>query len=357
MTERRNHLLLVALIGAALVAALLVIVPGSPVYKAPVLGLDLQGGFEVTLEAVPPPNRPLREGDLNRSLEIIRNRVDKLGVAEPEVRKQGTNQISAALPGVDNPDRVREIIGSTAKLELFDLQTALTGPSIDAQGLQAIPTDNLYDLLASAATQSLAAKSKGGSPYYLFKEEGKELVAGPLRTREALLQTDKARQAGVTADKVPKGYKLFKVPAQTVVITCGASAVVCPGVNELNPTHTSYYLFKFRDDPKLPLMERFPQMSGEDLRLQGTRQDFDTQNGQPIVLMSFTDSGADKFHDITRAEAQRGQNKYSLYGAGGDPENFNQNFAIVLDKEIRSFPSIDFRQYPDGWASGRVISE
>jgi SecD/SecF fusion protein len=350
VTERRNHLLLVALIGAALVGAMLLIVPGSPLHKEAVLGLDLQGGFEVTLEAVPPPNRPLREGDLNRSLEIIRNRVDKLGVAEPEVRKQGTNQISAALPGVDNPDRVREIIGSTAKLELYDLQTALTGPSIDAQGLQAIPTDNLYDLLASAATQSLAAKSKGGGPYYLFKEEGKGLVAGPLRTREALLATAKARAAGVTADTVPKGYKLFKVPAQTTVIICGDGAVVCPGVNELNPTHTSYYLFKFRDDPdgKLPLLERFPQMSGEDLRLQGTRQDFDTQNGQPIVLMSFTDDGADKFHQITRAEAQRGQRYFSLYGAGGEPDDFNQNFAIVLDKEIRSFPSIDFQQYPDG---------
>jgi SecD/SecF fusion protein len=348
VSERRNHLVLVALIGAALVAALLLVVPGSPFHKKAVLGLDLQGGYEVILKAVPPLNKPLREGDLNRSIEIIRNRVDKLGVAEPEVRKQSSDQISVALPGVTDPERVRKIIGSTAKLELYDLQTAATGPSIDAQGFQVIATPRLYDLLASAATQSLANRSKGGGPFYLFQQETKKLLVGPLRTREALFKTDAARKAGVTAKNVPKAYKIFKVPANTVVITCGRGAVVCPGVQVENPTTTSYYLFKFRPNAT-ELRDRFPQMAGGDLRLQGTRQDFDPQTGGPIVLMSFTDKGADKFEEITRIEAQRGQRFFNLVGGGtGDPDNFNQNFAIVLDREIRSFPSIDFQQYPNG---------
>ena len=59
MKERRNHLILVALILAALVGSALLAIPGSPVHRSPVLGLDLQGGFEVVLKAVPPTGRPL----------------------------------------------------------------------------------------------------------------------------------------------------------------------------------------------------------------------------------------------------------------------------------------------------------
>ena len=59
MAERRNNLILVGLIGVALLAALLLIIPGSPLHKKPVLGLDLQGGLEVVLKAVPPEGRPL----------------------------------------------------------------------------------------------------------------------------------------------------------------------------------------------------------------------------------------------------------------------------------------------------------
>jgi SecD/SecF fusion protein len=351
--QRRNNLLVLGLVVAALIGAFLLIIPGSPVHKKPVLGLDLQGGLQVVLQAVPPEGRPLRESDLDRSVEIIRDRIDKIGVAEPEVRTQPPDQISIELPGVEDAERAQSLIGQTAKLELFDLQTSLTGPSVDPQTFQAIPNANLYDLLASAATQRLA-REDGGGPWYLFRTEGKELLAGPARTREDLLATEAAREAGVTAEEVPEGYRVFKVPNETTVVTCGRNAVVCPGVNVANPTQTFYYLFKYLPDTEeqLELLERFPQMTGDDLRLQGTRQDFDTQSGAPIVLMSFTDDGEDKFHDITRAEAQRGRSLYNRFGQGQDPQNFSQNFAIVLDREIRSFPSIDFEQYPDGIGGG-----
>jgi SecD/SecF fusion protein len=349
--QRRNNLVIIAFVVAALVGAFLLIVPGSPLYKKPVLGLDLQGGLQVVLKAVPEEGRPLRESDLDRSVEIIRERIDKIGVAEPEVRTQPPDQISVELPGVRDAARAQDLIGQTAKLELFDLQTALTGPSIDSQGFQPIANGSLFDLLAAAPTQQLA-RAEGGGPFYLFRAEGKKLLAGPLPTRAALLETEAAREAGVTAGTVPEAYRIFKVPNETAVVTCGTSAVVCPGVNAVNPTTTFYYLFKYVLDPdeQLDLMDRFPQMTGDDLRLQGTRQDFDaSQGGQPIVLMSFTNAGEDKFEEITRAEAQRGRRLYNSFGGGqGDPDNFNQNFAIVLDKEIRSFPSIDFEQYPAG---------
>ncbi|MGE5690520.1 MAG: protein translocase subunit SecD [Pseudomonadota bacterium] len=332
MRERRHHLILVALILAALLGAALLAVPGSPVHRKPVLGLDLQGGLEVVLKAVPPAGRPLQKSDLDRSVEIIRNRVDKLGVSEPEIRKQGTDQIAVALPGVKDPERVKDIIGSTAKLELFDLETSLTGPSISATG-DAIPEDSRYDLLRSAATQSLV-KRFGGKQWYAFDAKG-TLLAGPMRTEKLLRASQKVEAA--------KDAKVFAVPNGTTVITCGPTAGFCPPT--ISPGKDVYYLFKYRPNAKEPV----PQMTGEDLRLNGTRQDFDTQGGnQPIVTMQFTDKGGETFQRITRDEWTRGRLR-----------NQPQHFAIVLDKEIQSFPQIDYTDstLADGIGGGRAQIE
>jgi len=343
-SERRNHLVLVALIALALIGAGLLAIPGSPVYKKPVLGLDLQGGLEVVLKAVPERGRQLQKTDLDRSVEIIRNRIDRIGVAEPEIRTQGADQIAVELPGVENADQARQVIGQTAQLELYDLQTALTGPSVSpAQAFQALPKTHLYELLASAATQSLV-KQNGSSSYYLFAVKGKKVLAGPLPTQAALLDTPAAKEAGAADGKVPDGYKVFAVPQKTVVITCGARGDFCPGVGQIAGGTIYYYLFKYEPQGETPV----PEMTGRDLKLSGTRADFDTQTGQPIVLMQFTDEGAKKFHEITRDEAQRGRRLYNNAGGQGDSRNYNQNFAIVLDRELITAPSIDFDQYPDG---------
>ena len=78
-------------------------------------------------------------------------------------------------------------------------------------------------------------------------------------------------------------------------------------------------------------------MTGKDLKLSGTQADIDPTTGQPIVTMQFTGKGNGLFHDITRAEAQRGQ-----------ALGVQQSFAIVLDDQIYSFPTIDYTQYADG---------
>ncbi len=328
---RRAALLVVALVAAALVGVALLAVPGSPLEKRPTLGLDLQGGLEVTLQAVPPHDRKLAKEDLDRSVSIMRSRVDKLGVAEPEIRTQGSDQISIQLPGVKDPAAAAQIIGKTAQLELFDLERDLVSPSIDARTRQPIATPKLYDLLAGQ--QALASK---GTPdtYYVFRTKGKTLVRGPVQTKEAAL----AKWGG----KLPPGHKLFAVPPEAVVVSCGAGEVVCPGVAQTNPTTTSWYLMRYTP-PEVP------EMTGEDLKLSGTRQDFDTSTGEPIVLMEFTDRGANRFEEITRDIAQRGKLLFNTVGGGqGDSSAFLQHFAIVLDREIRSWPTIDFQEYPGG---------
>ena len=356
MRERRNHLILVGLILAALVGAAVLATPGSPLYKKPVLGLDLQGGVSVVLEAVPPPGRPLTDADLDRSVEIMRSRVDKLGVAEPEIRKQPPNQIVIELPGI-RTDQVQNVIGKTAKLEFFDLQANLQAPSLDPQGFP-VATPKLYDLLNDSRVKK-RAEDNGASAYYLFDSDGKKLLKGPVVKREWLLRGDLGEQgaggedeaAGEgegAANELPEGWRILGVPKDSVVVSCGPQTTdFCPGTNESPPSQTYFYLFKYQPNAESPV----PEMTGEHLRLNGTRADFSSDprtQGEPIVSMQFTDAGADIFHDITRREASRGQLQYNRFGQGGDHEPFNQNFAIVLDREIRSFPSIDFREYPDG---------
>ena len=89
-------------------------------------------------------------------------------------------------------------------------------------------------------------------------------------------------------------------------------------------------------------------MTGADLKLNGTRQDFDTTTGEPIVTMQFNDDGAEKFGDITNREADRGRLRHDIAGGQGNPQDSFQHFAIVLDRQIKSWPSIDFEQYPNG---------
>jgi SecD/SecF fusion protein len=330
VANRRSHLILVSLILAALVGVGLLALPASPFYKKPILGLDLQGGLEVVLEATPPPGRPLRESDLARSETIIRNRIDKLGVAEPEVRRQGENQISVQLAGVRNADRARDLIGKTAELQFYDLQDDATGPSRTANG-DVVPHASLYELLNPVQSQA----RQGARAWYLF-DENKKLVAGPLPTRDAIMATKAIEDAG---GELPEGWSVLGLPSKTIVLTCGATAEVCPGVPEAPPSQTYYYLFKYQpNDPTNPI----PEMTGGDLRLQGTRQDIDPNQG-PIVLMQFTEDGEDKFADITRELANRGKLREGISGQ----ESF-QNFAIVLDDEIRSWPQIDYNENPNG---------
>ncbi len=79
-------------------------------YK-PVLGLDLQGGLSVVYA----PAHKVSQATLNETISIIRNRVDGLGVAEPNISQQG-NDIVVQLPGVKNTATALKVIGQTALL-------------------------------------------------------------------------------------------------------------------------------------------------------------------------------------------------------------------------------------------------
>ena len=194
--SRRNSYLVLGLLAAALIGVALMAIPASPLHQKPTLGLDLQGGLEVTLQAVPPADRKLTKEDLDRSVEIMRNRVDKLGVTEPEIRTQGSDQIVIQLPGVKDPEAAAEIIGTTAQLELFDLETSLVGPSISLQG-QPVETASLYALLAQVQSQVKDGKSEA---YYVVNPKTKRVVSGPYGSEAEALKKSHGEASGRPRD-------------------------------------------------------------------------------------------------------------------------------------------------------------
>jgi SecD/SecF fusion protein len=373
VSSRRSNLVLLVLIFLALVGVGLLAVPGSPLHRGVKKGLDLQGGLEVVLRASPPKGHKLEKSELDRSVEIMRTRVDKLGVASPEIREQAPDQIVIQLAGIKNPAQAASIIGKTAQLELYDLTPALISPSVDATGNNVKAYTNLYTLLS--AVQS---KAKSGTPsgYALFKpvtvtkttgtgknkktkttttyvlpshRQNGQLIrsGGPLPTLHRDPSTGNPGLLDAHGGKVPKSWKVLKVPAKMLVVTCSAkTSSVCPGDPLGVPfgDKVDYYLFKHGSYPgdRYATDGKYPNMTGNELKLSGVRQDFD-QNNQPIVLLAFNGKGNKTFKQVTENEATRGQiaGQSSQCGA-------TCAFAIVLDNEIRSWPAIDPSENPRG---------
>ena len=109
MNERRSHLILMGLIIAALVGVAALALPGLPLERTPTLGLDPQGGLEVVKKAVPEKGETVDEAG-SRSMRSRSSTIESTstGVSEPEIRKQGSDQIVIELPGVDDQQRAAD---------------------------------------------------------------------------------------------------------------------------------------------------------------------------------------------------------------------------------------------------------
>lgn len=92
------------------------------------LGLDLQGGLQVMLEARPPEGVSVDSRLLDGTRDTLERRVNALGVSEPLVQTRGDNQILVELPGVEDPDRAIEVLQDTALLEIVDTKGAQPPP-------------------------------------------------------------------------------------------------------------------------------------------------------------------------------------------------------------------------------------
>ncbi|MGM0445491.1 MAG: protein translocase subunit SecD [Bacillota bacterium] len=96
------------------------------------LGLDLQGGSHIVLQAQPTEERPITNEVMSGIQSVIERRVNQLGLSEPIIQREGSDRIIVELPAIDNPNEAIETIGRTAVLTFRNSsgQVLLTGEYI-----------------------------------------------------------------------------------------------------------------------------------------------------------------------------------------------------------------------------------
>ena len=218
MTDRARNSLILLVVIVALIGAVL-----AAVFKSPVLGLDLQGGTEVTLLAKPEKGQTINADQLDQSVSIIRNRVDKLGVSEPEIRKESGNRIVVALAGLKDPLAAQRVIGSTGQLIMIPFAESLVPGVSTSVGSspgsgQISPKQSLYKLLKASQTQS--GVDNPDAWYAFNKKTHKNVLTGGGNepTKAALLKD--LKQRGISTEdveilKLPHGRSPSRAPRTT----------------------------------------------------------------------------------------------------------------------------------------------
>ncbi len=184
--RRRNFFILVVVLGMLLGSAVVI------TNMKTVLGLDLKGGTELVYKGEPTPSNPTVDGsDIDRSIEIIRQRTDKLGVAEPEISRVGSDEIRVGLPDVSNADRAQKEVGTTAQLYMYDWEpNVVVPPGESPQQAASQPINRLYDAVKLASQQpkreNCGQCTTSGPTYYLFNKLSKEPIGEPATKRSGL---------------------------------------------------------------------------------------------------------------------------------------------------------------------------
>jgi preprotein translocase subunit SecD len=129
----------------AIVAAIVVAIIGlvyftyRPIMNNLQLGLDLKGGLHVVLQAQEKEGEEITQDTIQKSIGVLRNRVDNLGVKEPSIYPQGKDRIVVEIAGVDDPEQAVDIIKNTAQLEFQDEEGNVLVTGKDLKDAQASP--------------------------------------------------------------------------------------------------------------------------------------------------------------------------------------------------------------------------
>ena len=273
---------------------------------------------------------------VDRTFKILRTRIDRFGVAQPNLQMLQGGRILVELPGVKEPERVTDLLKSTAKLEFWEVYNdAVGGKSIQQRFAEA----------DAKLAQELQAK-KDAAP----KSEADTALDAALATDTTLAALDNAVPADEDEDE--EDEEIGEGAILSHAVTAGGIAIAyfkeadMPHIDQLlpelsrilgDPNVVFYWGSAEREMgnlyPLYPLKrknERFgPLLSSETIGgnrvVRTARQDVD-QNNRVVVTMSMEDQAADEWRKITR-EAANNSTKMT-------------NIAIVLDQFVYSAPTV-----------------
>jgi len=349
---------------AGLIAASVVVLVSMKTF----LGLDLKGGVELVYQGQPTPQTPhVTQDALNRAVDIMRNRVDQLGVAEPEIATEGNNQITVGLPNVHDTARAIAEVGTTARLEFYDWEknlllpsgktVASLGPALSSdqhavtlsQGSGAVAPGSpgagsmsLYDAVKLASKQPVQVSSdnaRKGALYYAFgapgssacATAGKALDYKPAPGEHCAL----TRLPDTSRDNLNHAVPAGVSKSQAQVLTVPQGTVVL----QATPANFSHPSSPWAPTTQFYVLKDHVALFGNDIT---NPQESTDQSGQPDVSFGFTTHGKNAFQSVTAAISKRGQ---LISGFG---QQLNQHFATALDQLLITVPQIDFKQNPDG---------
>ena len=160
---------------------------GTSHYLETKLGLDLQGGLRIEYQVLPAEGKTPTRDDLGVLRQVIINRVDKSGVAEPQVVIQGNDRVIVEMPGIQNADQIRNLVGTTGRLDFVPLgQTPATqgqalNPAYLAQRCDADHQVNCVlfsgDQDAAASIGANQAGQRNVGDYFAIVLDGKVITA------------------------------------------------------------------------------------------------------------------------------------------------------------------------------------
>jgi protein-export membrane protein SecD len=256
------------------------------------LGLDLQGGMYVLLEVdTSKLGKAEAKNAVDQAIQIIGNRVDQFGVAEPSIQRQGENRIMVQLPGLLDQERAKSLIGATALLE-FKL----------------VRTDEESRALLDRVDSYFARKRFGSADTTMA-----DSLRHPFTSRFLV-----AAQGGET----------FALTSEVAAIDSMVTEVTRDSAFVMDATlswdaHVTD--LQGRSGRHLYVLTKEPLMRGSEVATAQMRLDLDqARPGAPGVSFTLTGRGGAMFADITG-------------------RNVNRRLAIVLDNRVQSAPNINER--------------
>jgi len=265
---------------------------------------------------------------VDRTFKILRTRIDRFGVAQPNIQLLQGGRILVELPGVKEPERVTDLLKSTAKLEFWEVYNdAVGGRSIqqrfaiaDAQLAQQLKNqkDNPKVDADTAAVDSLTAQLPEEE---MDEDEMEEIGEGAILSKAVAIPGSYVIGYFKESD-MPKINSLL--PQLQKIL--GDNSVVFYWGSPERDYNNAYPLYplKKKNDRVGPLLSS--ETIGGARVVRTARQDVD-QNNRVVVNMSMEDQAADEWRKITKAAAENRGGKLTA-------------IAIVLDEFVYSAPTV-----------------